>query len=138
MRRLASLALLMTLLIGCGQPEVTPSPVATIPLATQPPVGTVTPEVCMAALLQGPLVLDARSGLAIALNGVVQRVRWPYGWTGRATTPVTLVNAQGNVVARVGDFLAVGGGAGGPGLGLDGFWEACPYDIRVVPTPGPS
>ena len=138
MKRLV-VAVLVAIVAGCGVPGPTPSAVRTIPLATQPPPGTVTPEVCMAALLSGTLALDPQTGLGVAGVDVtgkgrqVMPVRWPYGWMALDTAPVTLTDADGTVIAHVGDQVAIGGGAGGGGLGVADTWEACPYDIKVVP-----
>ena len=128
MKPLAGVVLLSVLILGCGRAGPTASPVKTIPLATQPPVDTVTPEVCMAALLEGTLALDPGTGLGVAQEGRVTPVRWPNGWMALDTVPVTLADADGTVIAHVGDHVQVGGG-----LGVADTWEACPYDIKVVP-----
>jgi hypothetical protein len=119
--------------LACGSSDTTPPPVVVLPLATQGPllVDGVQTEACMAALLQGTLVRDERTGLAIAVPDVgVVPVRWPKGWTALDAAPVTLVDAQGGVVARVGDRVAIGGGMGPDPVET---WVACATDIKVVP-----
>jgi hypothetical protein len=136
MRAIAAATVLAVVVtcIGCDQPPAaTPRPAAVIPLAIQEPVtvdGVVT-EVCMAALLEGTLVRDERTGLGVAVAGSgVVPVRWPKGWTAVGTTPVMLVDADGGVVARVGDRVAMGGGMGPDPVET---WVACATDIKVVP-----
>jgi hypothetical protein len=121
--------------VACGQAPVETAPTpAVIPIATQgpPPDGLIA---CRAALLSGTLVRDDRTGLAVAGVDVtgsgddVVPVRWPSGWMALETVPVALVDADGRVVAHVGDHIAMGGGIDGPG----DTWIACPTDIKVEP-----
>lgn len=132
MRPRLLLALVLTIAIaciGCDAPsDATKSPAAVIALATQPPMPG-GPVACMAALLEGPLVRDPRTGLGIGIDdGQSVPVRWPNGWQALDTVPIVLVNANGDVVAQVGDRLALGGGLGPPGE----TWIVCPTDIKVV------
>ncbi len=119
--------------VACGEGPVDTSPTpAVITIATQPPGDVVA---CMTALLSGTLVLDGRTGLGIAgvdITGSgdeVVPVRWPNGWVALETVPVVLADADGHIVARVGDRMALGGGLDGPGE----TWVACPTDIKVEP-----
>ena len=122
-------------IVACGEGPVETAPTpAVIPIATQPATqGGVAS--CMAALLTGTLVLDDRSGLGIAGVDItgggddVVPVQWPNGWVALDTVPVVLVDADGHVVARVGDRMALGGGMAGPG----DTWLACPTDIKIAP-----
>ncbi len=130
--RVAQLAVAIALALAClacGEtPVETERSEAVIPIATQPPTnGEVA--ACMAALLEGILALDPRTGLGVAQgNEGTVPVRWPNGWLALATVPVSLVDANGGVVARVGDRVALGGGFVPPGE----TWFACPTDIKVV------
>ena len=118
---LLAIAILAAAACGPSQPEV-----QVIPIATQapPPPGEIA---CMTALLEGTLVLDVRSGLGVMGDGgPVIPVQWPNGWRGVATSPVALVDADGKVIAHVGDHLSMGGG-----FGVDDRFIACPYDMQV-------
>jgi hypothetical protein len=106
---------------GPSQPQA-----QVIPIATQapPPPGEVA---CAMALLEGTLVLDVRTGLGVmAPDGPVIPVLWPNGWRALATSPVSLVDADGKVIAHLGDHLSMAGG-----VGNDDRWLACPFDMQV-------
>lgn len=110
-------------LVACGGSGSTgsagPTPIA---LRTQEPVGSETPPGCPAALIEGVLVADAESGVALReADGHVEIVIWPHGYSGRVGDPVAVVDADGNVMARVGDRVRIGGGEIGPGRS----WMAC-------------
>lgn len=91
-----------------------PTPAATadvspIAIWTDAPQPTGAP--CMTALLHGRLVSDAVGGLAVDRNGDRVRVVWPHGFSARSRAGVAeLVDADGTVVAREGDWIAIGGG----------------------------
>ena len=96
-----------------------PSPIA---LRTQEPIGTETPVGCPAAVIEGVLVVDAATGVALDdPAGFVRQVIWPHGYSGRPGTPIAVVDADGNVVAQVGDRVRIGGGE----ITGDGAWLAC-------------
>lgn len=110
-------------LVACGGAGPTgsagPAPIA---LRTQQPVGSETPPGCPAALIEGVLVADAESGVALRdTEGLIEIVIWPHGYSGRVGDPVAVVDADGIVVARVGDRVRIGGGEIGP----DRSWMAC-------------
>jgi hypothetical protein len=116
-------------IVACGEAPVDKQASPTvIPIATQPRAeGEIA---CMTALLEGTLVQDARTGLGVAgRDGPVVPVIWPNGWVAIDGVPVTLVAADGRVVARVGDRIALGGGMVPPGE----TWLTCPTDIKVGP-----
>ncbi len=81
----------------------------------------------MAALAQGTLVPDPRSGLAIAApTGERTPVMWPFGYSARLVDGVIeLLDDAGTFVAREGDAVEMGGG-----LGPNGFFFACARDIQ--------
>jgi hypothetical protein len=110
-------------LLACGGPGASSPPGPTpIALRTQELVGSETPIGCPAALIEGVLVADAESGVALRDGeGLVEIVIWPYGFSGRVGDPIAVVDADGKIVARVGDRVRIGGGAIGP----DGAWMAC-------------
>ncbi len=123
--RSLSIALLMGawLVLGCrgteapGQAEPT-----SIALRTQEPVDSETPPGCPAALIEGELVADPTTGVAIHdPAGLIRAVIWPHGYSGRPGTPIAVVDEDGNVIARVGDTVRIGGGE----ITGDGAWMAC-------------
>jgi hypothetical protein len=126
----SAVGLLLTIVVaGCGGPEPTPSQTHTLPLVTQPAAAADGLVACMAALLPGTLTVDARTGLGIQLDeGPLVPVRWPHGWMALDARPIVLTDADGGVIAHVGDRMAIGGGDG-----VGDIWEACPSDIKVVP-----
>ena len=110
-------------LVACGgagpSGPAGPTPIA---LRTQQPIGSETPPGCPAALIEGVLVVDQRSGIALRdPSGGIEDLIWPHGDSGRVGDPITVVDADGNVVARVGDQVRIGGGE----IGADGAWMAC-------------
>src|SRR5262245_12826956 len=113
----------VALVAACGG-SAPSAKVVEIAAQPAPPPGEVA---CMAALLEGTLALDPRSGLGVAApDGRTQPVSWPNGWHALDTTPVVLVDGQGTTIARLGDHLSMGGG-----LGANDVWIACPEGIVV-------
>ncbi len=92
-----------------------------IPLRTQDPPGDGL-QACMAALATGTLVTHPTSGMALrAPEGNVVEVIWPFGYAARFEAGrATLLDDRGNVIAREGEQVAVGGGEAQPGI-----WFAC-------------
>ncbi len=119
LRALPSVALALLVFAGCGTP---------VGLRTQPaPISA-----CMDALATGVLVSSNLSGLAIkADESAIQEVEWPFEYTARReTTGLVLLDSVGQVVAREGQLIQMGGGTG-----ADGVFHACPGSISVVPAP---
>ena len=116
LRPLASATLALLILAGCGVP---------VGLRTQP----VPISACMDALATGTLISSNLSGLAIkADDGTVTEVEWPFEYTARREAQgLTLVDSVGQVVAREGQLIQMGGGTG-----ADGVFHACPGSIAVV------
>jgi len=121
----------LVLLVGCSAapPSAAPTPA---PQADGTHVAILTaaqPETaCELAQLQGLLVVDARSGLAVrADSGRVTPVRWPFGyvaiWLGG--TPV-LLDATASPIAATGDRVSMAGG-----IGNDSTFNACGAVQRV-------
>ena len=76
----------------------------------------------MAALLQGTLVRDFRSGVGLRDDrGFVWQVTWPFGYSARVLGGrFEVVDARGVVTAHEGDLVGVGGGE------LEqGMWTGC-------------
>ncbi len=70
-----------------------------------------TPEECPAALLEGELLRDDGDGFIVQHeDGFVTPVVWPEGYSVRDAETRELVDLSGAVVAREGDFVALGGG----------------------------
>lgn len=80
------------------------------------------------AHLEGTLAVDPRTELGVeAADGtMVWAVRWPYGWRALETTPVALVDADGKIIAHVGDHISMAGG-----FGNDHVFDACPVGITA-------
>lgn len=114
----AGFLITVMLVSACGAP---------VALRTQPaPISA-----CMDALATGTLVASPQSGLAIrgGEEGTVTEVEWPFEYTARReVTGLVLVDSAGQVVAREGEVIQMGGGTG-----ADGVFYACPGSISVVP-----
>lgn len=113
-------------------PGAAPEP---IPLlnADPPPAGTTGP--CAAALIDGRLVADAATGLAIQVDGELDSpiipIRWPFGYTARVDAlGYALVDDGGATIAHVTDRLRVGGG-----LDTNDVWGACGGISGVASVP---
>lgn len=132
----------MSALSGCSAESVaTPTasgPSAAAPTSAAPTAAAPTAEAvalltepvpaqaCMAALAQGTLVPDPRSGLALATAGERTPVMWPFGYSGRLVDGVIeLLDDAGTFVAREGDTVEIGGG-----FGPNGFFFACARGIQ--------
>jgi hypothetical protein len=81
----------------------------------------VEPQACMDALIGGTLARSAQSGLGITgADGTSNAVEWPFGWSASIELGrVALSDETGNVVAREGDQITIGGGFGNQ------LWYAC-------------
>lgn len=87
------------------------------------------PAACPAALLEGELVADDEFGFIVAhADGFTSAVTWPYGYVARDALRRELLDGSGRVVAREGDFVALGGGetGAGPGFVVCGMMEVTP------------
>lgn len=118
LQRILALALLGTVLAGCG-----PVSIRTAPAAAQ---------ACDEALATGKLVKTAQSGLAIVDPiGAVTEVLWPFGYSARREGGrVALLDQTGTVVAHEGDTITMSGG-----MGANNRWAACAGTVRVA-APG--
>jgi hypothetical protein len=116
-------------LVGCsrGGPSASAAiggaPPATVALRTQAPEPAGTPQACMASLVEGSLVRDAPSGVAVRdAQGLVHQVVWPFGYSARDDGGrLVVLDASGSVVAHEGDRVSIGGGE----IGTDGTWLGC-------------
>ena len=118
MRRILSLAAVALLVSACAvQLRTAPAPI----------------DACDLALTSGRIVTSAQSGLALVdPTGHTTEVLWPFGYSARrGVSGIELVDDQGAVVAREGDFVEIGGS-----LGANDFWTACPGSVTVVPVQG--
>jgi hypothetical protein len=87
------------------------------------------PQACMDALIVGKLVRHPASGLGIASpDGQLTAVEWPFGYSAREEGGrIALVDDRGQVIAREGDEISVGGGFGA------NLWHACGSVSVAVP-----
>jgi hypothetical protein len=124
-------------LVGCarGGPSASPAadgtPPATVALRMQAPEPAGTPQACMASLIEGILVRDAPSGVAIRdPQGLVHQVVWPFGYAARDDGGrLVVLAASGSVVAHEGDRVSIGGGE----IGTDGTWLGCGGTTILAP-----
>ncbi len=88
---------------------------------------------CAAALIEGELVEDLDTGVAILDGGSPRPVVWPTGYSARrAGSEVQVLDASGGVVATTGEVVSMGGGA------IDGGgvrWWACDRGIAPLASP---
>jgi hypothetical protein len=128
MRQLLTIAILGLVATACvaAEPSNGEPMLVAIPTA-EPPTGQLA---CMDALLTGRLVADEEAGVAIqAADGTTIVVVWPHGWVAVDQDNTRAVaNDQGDVVARVGDQVAIGGG-----LGAGDRWYTCGEVTPAVP-----
>jgi hypothetical protein len=129
MREMATLTRLIGigLLVAACTSLTTVAP-GLVALKTQPPG-----SICLQALTVGPLVADPASGVALGSPaGPHLTLIWPAGWTDRADNgSIAILDANGTVVAHVGDTVSMGGGGPDP-------WFVCPPVTVVGPSPAAS
>ena len=84
---------------------------------------------CDVALLSGILTNNRPNGLALRSNaGEGVLVLWPFGYSSRGFVgSMEVVDRNGQVIAREGDFVQMGGGTN-----ADGAFVACAGTIRKV------
>ena len=147
LRRLAVTVAFGAIVMGCTQAAAptTQPPTASAPPAASPSTGPTTasptpasspagssapfairtpaeqPQACMDALIGGTIIRAAATGLGLrSADGTLTAVEWPFGYTARiANGKVELLDETGQVVAREGDDISVGGGFG------NDLWHAC-------------
>lgn len=128
----AAAVLLLGVAAGCtsatGTTTVPAKTPAGIDLPRQSPWATFPPT-CPTALVHGRLVADPNWGIAFVRDGTstTTKVLWPSGYSARAGSPSELLDETSRVVARIGDTVALPGGAV-----VDGEWRVCP---GIEPTP---
>ena len=84
---------------------------------------------CNGALREGELVIHPDWG--VALGGDDYPIFWPLGYVGRARNErIEILDPAGDVVARTGDVISVGGG-GSAVDGVEGF-AMCPEGPTVI------
>jgi hypothetical protein len=127
-----------TALVGCGQGspsaslgEASGTKTTTIALRTQEPQPAGTAQACMAALIEGVLVRDVQSGVALQdPQGLVRQVIWPNGYSAREDSgPLIVLDASGNLVAHEGDRVSIGGGE----IDAKGTWLGCGGTTILAP-----
>jgi hypothetical protein len=95
------------------------------------PSATPTEQACRTALAEGYLVAEGRALVLQSTTGDKEPIAWPSGYTIRGDgDALVLVDPNGVVKARPGDYLHVGGG-----VGNDGVFHGC-GDVTVVPLSG--
>jgi hypothetical protein len=126
MRVGAALLLLLVGAAACAIPTLAPTP-------------TESAELCPAALLEGELIRDDGTGFLVRYDdGLVVAVLWPDGYTVRDGEVRELLDPQGQVVAREGDFISAGGGmaAGDEAFLVCGRFTVTPAGASSPPNPG--
>lgn len=112
-RRVAQFVALTFFLAACGAEPPAPANLVAVPTQTPPPLIDLGPQACPAALLEGMLVRHAEAGLAVEgdPNFPPTVVLWPHGWVARDVDGIReLLDSDGRVVGREGDFVSAGGG----------------------------
>ena len=128
MRQLLTVALLGLVASACAAAEPSEGEPTLVAIPTaEPPTGQLA---CMDALLTGRLVADEDAGVGIqAADGTTIVVVWPHGWVAvDQDNTRAVVNDRGDLVARVGDQVAIGGG-----LGAGDRWYTCGDVSHAVP-----
>ncbi len=133
-RRVIALAIvLLALPVGCGLTPVATSAPSGLPEATRSsnasqPASTATAAACMSALLRGQLTRAADGSLTVKDDvGVSYSVVWPAGYTKSSDAVPKLLDAQGVVIAQLGDRVLVVGG-----VGEGGRWIACSGGVAIA------
>jgi hypothetical protein len=128
---MAVLTIAAIAIVACGAgpgatttPSAVPTATSAAPTAAPAIAITTAPAanaMCMDALMTGKLARDVRTGLGVtASDGQQMAVEWPFGYSARADGGrLALVDETGEVVAREGDTIQVGGGFGNV------MWHAC-------------
>jgi hypothetical protein len=87
---------------------------------------------CAAGLIEGTLVADTESGVALLSAGTLSPIVWPTGYGARRVgAEVQVLDSDGRVVSTTGEAVRIGGGA------IDGGgvrWWACDGGISPVAT----
>jgi uncharacterized Zn-binding protein involved in type VI secretion len=125
-------ALVIAVLVGCAADPAPATDLIAVPTQTPGPPIDLGPQACPTALLEGMLVRHDEAGVAVHgdPNFPPSVVAWPHGWAARDVDGVReLLDADGRVVAREGDFVSAGGGAFPP---HDWFYPC--GDIKVTPA----
>lgn len=126
--------LLLGLVLALAACSSAPSPPdERVALLTAAPAGP--NQACPAALAEGVLVADVRSGLALrATTGEVTPVLWPNGFAARRQgATLVLLDPTGRIVAREGETIRTGGGL--TGAAFADAWGVCPADSIEVVAP---
>jgi hypothetical protein len=86
----------------------------------------------MDAITAGVLAVDSESGVGLQdPAGATHPLVWPTGWTARNDVgTVAIIDANGAIVAHVGDTVSMGGGSGS-----GGDWYVCPPVHVIAPSP---
>ncbi len=122
------------IVVACGaeSPSASGGPRASgIVLRTEEPQPAGTARACPAALIEGMLVRDEESGLALQdAQGLVRQVIWPNGYSARdESARILLLDASGIVVAHEGDRVSIGGGE----IDAQGTWLGCGGTTLLAP-----
>ena len=112
-----------------GPPVTSTSGVPSASVAA--PSATPTEQACATALAEGYLAAEGGALVLQSATGDKVAIAWPSGYTVRGEgDALVLVDPNGVIQARPGDYVHVGGG-----VGNDGVFHGC-GDITVVPLSG--
>lgn len=113
--------------MGCQMGPATGQNGTSSLLTAPPPSGGAQ---CLQALVQGTLQADPSVEGAVWLarsDGATVRLRWPHGFDVHFTRQgAQVLGPSGDVVARQGDRVELGGGA------MDGTFEICALDGELL------